>query len=339
MKNKIFITGVAGFIGYHLCKRLLSEGKNVIGLDNLNSFYDVKLKKARLDDLYKLRGDFNFFNDDLENINIIEKIFKENKPAIVFNLAAQAGVRYSIENPDAFTRTNILGFNNLLSVCSKNNIKHIIYASSSAVYGGNTSLPYSEKKSVDHPVSIYAATKKANELYAHCYSHLYSMPMTGLRFFTVYGPWGRPDMAYFLFTKSIFEDKKINIYNYGEMYRDFTFIDDIIESLTRVMNKPPELNKNFDKKNPSSDSSWAPHRIFNIGNSNSIKLIDFIEEIEKAVGKKANKIFLPMQKGDVESTQADTKMLEDWINFKPNTDLNIGLEKFVNWYKEFYDID
>ena len=336
MKEKFFITGVAGFIGYHLCKRLLSEGKNVIGLDNLNSFYDVNLKKARLDNLYKLKGDFNFFNDDLENINILEKIFKEYKPSIIFNLAAQAGVRYSIENPDAFTRTNILGFNNLLSVCSKNNIKHIIYASSSSVYGGNTYLPYSEKKSVDHPVSIYAATKKANELYAHCYSHLYSLPMTGLRFFTVYGPWGRPDMAYFLFTKSILEDKKINIYNYGEMYRDFTFIDDIIESLTRVMRKPPEMNNNFDKKNPSSDSSWAPHRIFNIGNSKSIKLIDFIEEIEKAVGKKATKIFLPMQKGDVQSTHADTKLLENWINFKPNTDLNIGLEKFVSWYKEFY---
>ncbi len=336
MKEKIFITGVAGFIGYHLCKRLISEGKSVIGLDNMNSSYDINLKKARLDNLYKLDGDFKFFFNDLENINIIESIFKENKPEIIFNLAAQAGVRHSIENPDIFTRTNILGFNNLLSVCSKYNIKHIIYASSSSVYGGNTSLPYSEKNSVDHPVSIYAATKKSNELFAHCYSHLYSLPLTGLRFFTVYGPWGRPDMAYFIFTKSILENHQLNIYNYGEMYRDFTFIDDIVESLTRIMNVPPKSNESFDTKNPSCDSSWAPHKIFNIGNSNSIKLINFIEGIEKAVGKKAHKVFLPMQKGDVQSTLADTKLLERWINFKPNTSLDEGLEKFVTWYKEFY---
>ncbi len=336
MQKKIFITGVAGFIGYHLCKRLLSEGKSVIGLDNLNSYYDVNLKKARLKNLYKLNGDFYFFNDNLENIQIIESIFKLHNPEIIFNLAAQAGVRYSIENPDAFTRTNVLGFNNLLSVCSKNKIKHIIYASSSSVYGGNTSLPYSEKKSVDHPVSIYAATKKANELYAHCYSHLYCIPITGLRFFTVYGPWGRPDMAYFIFTKSIFEDKEIQIYNHGEMFRDFTFIDDIVESLTRIMNMPPKKNNNFDKNNPSCDSSWAPHRVFNIGNSYSIKLINFIEEIEKVIGKKAKKKFLPLQKGDVESTLADTKLLENWINFKPNTKLEDGLYKFVEWYKDFY---
>ncbi len=336
MKGKIFITGVAGFIGYHLCKRLLSEGASVIGLDNLNSYYDVNLKKARLKNLYKLNGNFKFFHDDLENIQIVESIFKVDKPEIVFNLAAQAGVRYSIENPDAFTRTNILGFNNLLSVCSKNNIKHIIYASSSSVYGGNTSLPYSEKKSADHPVSIYAATKKANELYAHCYSHLYSIPITGLRFFTVYGPWGRPDMAYFMFTKSILEDQKIQIYNHGEMFRDFTFIDDIVESLIRIMHIPPKRNDTFDKKNPSSDSSWAPHRVFNIGNSDAIKLIDFIEKIEKVIGKKATKDFLPMQKGDVESTLADTKLLENWINFKPNTKLEVGLSKFVEWYKVFY---
>ena len=337
MNNKIFITGVAGFIGYHLCKRLLSEGNNIIGLDNLNPFYDVNLKQARLNNLYKVNGDFQFFQDDLENIDIIEKIFEEQEPTIVFNLAAQAGVRYSIENPDVFTKTNILGFNNLLSVCAKyKNIKHLIYASSSSVYGGNKNLPYSEKSSVDHPVSIYAATKKANELYAHCFSHLYSIPITGLRFFTVYGPWGRPDMAYFLFTKSILEDKNINIFNNGDMYRDFTFIDDIIESLTRIMNKPPQKNKNFDTKSPSGHSSWAPHRIFNIGNSKSIKLISFIEEIEKALGKKAKKTFLPMQKGDVESTLANTQLLENWINFKPNTQLDIGLKKFVSWYKDYY---
>ena len=336
MKEKIFITGVAGFIGCHLCKRLLSEGKSVVGLDNLNSYYDINLKKTRLENLYKLNGDFHFFHDDLENIQIIESIFELHKPEIIFNLAAQAGVRYSLENPDAFTRTNILGFNNLLSVCTKNNVKHIIYASSSSVYGGNASLPYSEKKSVDHPVSVYAASKKANELYAHCYSHLYSLPITGLRFFTVYGPWGRPDMAYFIFTKSIFENQKIKIYNNGEMFRDFTFIDDITESLTRIMKIPPKSNVNFDKKNPSSDSSWAPHRVFNIGNSNSVKLIDFIEKIEEIIGKKATKIFLPMQKGDVESTLADTNLLENWINFKPNTNLDEGLAKFVEWYKYFY---
>ncbi len=339
MEDNIFITGSAGFIGYHLSKRLIANGKNVIGLDNLNTFYDLSLKQARLDDLNKLNGNFKFYHDDIENIECLEKIFREYNPKIVFNLAAQAGVRYSISDPDIFTKTNILGFNNILSICSKSNIKHLIYASSSSVYGGNESLPYTEKSSVDHPVSIYAATKKANELYAHCYSHLYSLPITGLRFFTVYGPWGRPDMAYFLFTKSILEGRKINIFNSGEMYRDFTFIDDIIESLIRVMNKPPQKNIKFDRKRPSCDSSWAPHRIFNIGNSNSIKLINFIEIIEKELGVKAIKNYLPMQPGDVKATFSDNSLLESWINYKPATSIEDGIKKFINWYIDFYKIN
>tara|TARA_A100000164_G_scaffold382143_1_gene438947 strand:+ start:224 stop:1240 length:1017 start_codon:yes stop_codon:yes gene_type:complete len=338
MTKTFLVTGAAGFIGFHLCKRLIKENFKIVALDNLNPYYSTKLKKSRIAKIGKQTGDFFFIDGDIENIELLERIFKEHKPQIVINLAAQAGVRYSISNPISFLKTNVVGFGNILEVCRKNDIEHLIYASSSSVYGGNKKLPYREDSSVDHPVSLYAATKKSNELMAHTYSHLYSLPATGLRFFTVYGPWGRPDMSYFLFTKAIFEKKSIEIYNYGDMDRDFTYIDDIIESLIRLANKIPKPEKNFDSKNPIASSSWAPHRIFNIGNSNKVKLIDFINIIENEIGIKAIKNFLPMQKGDVQSTLADTSLLEQYINFKPQTSLDFGIKKFIEWYRLFYNI-
>ena len=338
MSKTILVTGAAGFIGFNLCKKLAQENVNIVGIDNLNPYYDTSLKKARLNVLKKTIQNFSFYKVDIESKNSTDKIFRRYKPKIVFNLAAQAGVRYSIENPGTFISTNIQGFLNILEGCKKNNIEHLIYASSSSVYGGNIQLPYSENNSVDHPVSIYAASKKANELMAHTYSHLYSMPCTGLRFFTVYGPWGRPDMSYFLFTKAILSGEPINIFNHGEMKRDFTYIDDICESLVRIMDKPPSGNKEFDKKNPLISSSWAPHKIFNIGNSTSINLMEFIETIENELGQKAIKNFLPMQQGDVKATLADTSLLEDWICYKPSTNIKEGISRFLNWYKSFYKI-
>ena len=336
MRQTILITGAAGFIGFNLCKKLNQENVNIIGIDNLDPYYDTSLKKARLNILKKTNRNFSFYKVNIENANNIDKIFQNHNPKIVFNLAAQAGVRYSIENPSTFVSTNIKGFLNILEGCKKNNIEHLIYASSSSVYGGNIQLPYSENNSVDHPVSIYAASKKANELIAHTYSHLYSIPCTGLRFFTVYGPWGRPDMSYFLFTKAILSGEPINIFNNGNMARDFTYIDDICDSLVKIMAKPPSANKYFEKKNPLPSSSWAPHKIFNIGNSTSINLMEFIETIENELGQKAKKNFLPMQQGDVQSTLADTTLLEDWIGYKPSTNLKEGVSKFVDWYKSFY---
>ena len=336
MKETIFVTGAAGFIGFHLCKKLIRKKLLVIGIDNLNSYYDVSLKKARLQELKNLNGLFIFYEGDIENIELLKEIFAEHKPSKVFNLAAQAGVRYSIENPISFLKTNILGFGNILEICVKNDVKHLIYASSSSVYGGNTLIPYFEDNNSDHPVSIYAATKRSNELMAHSYSHLYLLPITGLRFFTVYGPWGRPDMSYFTFTKSILENKSIDVFNHGKMERDFIYIDDIIECLLKIMYKIPESDHNYDQTNPKTSSSWAPHKIFNIGNSKTINLLKFIEVIEEVIEKKAIKNFLPMQKGDVISTLADTKLLEKWINFKPNTELKSGIEKFVEWYKHYY---
>ena len=335
-EKTILVTGAAGFIGFSLCKKLLRKNINIIGIDNLNSYYDQSLKKARLNELNRYKDLFSFYRADIEDNKIIDKIFEKNKPNLVFNLAAQAGVRYSIENPRTFISTNVQGFINIIEACKNHNIEHLIYASSSSVYGGNVQLPYSENNIVDHPVSIYAASKKANELIAHTYSHLYSIPCTGLRFFTVYGPWGRPDMSYFLFTKAIISGEPINIFNYGKMARDFTYIDDISESLVRIMNKPPKSDEKYDKKNPLINSSWAPHKIFNIGNSCSVNLMDFIEIIEKELGKKAIKNFIPMQPGDVKSTHADNSLLESWINFKPSTSINDGLHKFINWYKSFY---
>ena len=338
---KIIITGAAGFIGYHLTKRLLDEKIAVIGIDNINSYYDIRLKKARLDQLnktsFKKKVTFKFYQEDINNQSKINDIFEKNIPDIVINLAAQAGVRYSIENPSAYIQTNLVGFSNILESCRNYGTKYFIYASSSSVYGGNTKMPFSEEQGVDHPISLYAATKRSNELIAHSYSHLYSIPSIGLRFFTVYGPWGRPDMALFLFTKSIIDDQPIKIFNHGKMTRDFTYIDDIVESIMRIIKKPPSPNKFFDTSNPSASSSWAPHRIFNIGNSNPESLNDYINAIENALGKKAKKSYLPMQPGDVASTFSDCSNLESYIDYKPKTSIEKGVNAFIKWYKEFYE--
>ena len=339
----ILVTGAAGFIGYHLSKRLIKNGFSVIGIDDFNSYYDRSLKISRKNNLLDLANKYNqsfeIIESKIEDEKKMKDIFSKTNPKIVVNLAAQAGVRYSLTNPDAYIKSNLVGFGIILECCRNHKVEHLVYASSSSVYGGNTQMPFSEKHNVDHPVSLYAATKKSNELMAHCYSHLYGIPTTGLRFFTVYGPWGRPDMALFIFTKLIIENKPIQIFNNGEMMRDFTFIDDIVESVYRIIKKPPIEIKNFDKSNPDSSKSWAPYRIFNIGNSNPTKLMDYIDSIEKHTGKKAIKEFLPLQPGDVPATYADTSSLEDWINFKPNTSINEGVKLFVEWYKKFYKLD
>ena len=338
----ILVTGSAGFIGFHLTKELLKRGIDVIGYDNLNEYYDPSLKAARLAELNKISStrsiDFIFVKGDLENKELLRDTFKVYKPQKVVNLAAQAGVRYSIKNPSSYINSNLVGFGNILDECRNNEIKHLIYASSSSVYGGNENMPFSESHGVDHPVSLYAASKKANELMAHSYSHLYRLPTTGLRFFTVYGPWGRPDMALFLFTNAILKNKPIQIFNNGNMIRDFTYIDDIIESLIRVIDKPAISDKDFDKSNPNPARSWAPYKIFNIGNSEPIELMKYIIQIEKSIGIKAKKKFLPMQPGDVIATSADTSLLENWIDFKPKTSIEIGVKRFVDWYREFYEI-
>lgn len=338
----VLITGSAGFIGFNLAAKLLEQGIKVVGLDNLNSYYDPKLKQSRLNKLFeissKAKTNFIFEKASLEDKEAIIKIFEKYKPLKVVNLAAQAGVRYSIENPSAYIQSNIVGFSNILEECRNFKIKHLVYASSSSVYGGNTNLPFSEKNGVDHPVSLYAATKRSNELIAHSYSHLYGIPSTGLRFFTVYGPWGRPDMALFLFTKAILNGEPIKIFNNGNMIRDFTYIDDIVQSLLKIINKPPLKNNFFDTNSPDPSSSWAPHKIFNIGNSNPIPLMEYIISLEKALGMVSKKEYLPMQAGDVEATAADTSLLEEWISFKPRTSVANGINKFVTWYKEYYGI-
>jgi len=338
----ILITGAAGFIGYHLCARLIKSNQNkVIGIDNLNDYYDVNLKKSRLNELDKICKDknkFTFIKGDLINKQKIIDLFDLHSPEVVINLAAQAGVRYSIENPNAYVESNILGFANILETAKKFKVKHFIYASSSSVYGGNKKIPLMEIDNVDHPVSFYGATKKTNELMAHVYSHLFGMPTTGLRFFTVYGPWGRPDMALFLFTKAIINNQPINIFNEGNMIRDFTYIDDVVESIIRLINKKPQINNNFDFLNPNPSKSWAPYKIFNIGNSNPINLMEYIKILEKELGIEAKKNFLPMQDGDVQKTEADTTLLNEFIDFKPNTSIKYGVKEFVSWYKDFYGI-
>lgn len=340
---EILVTGAAGFIGFHLTMRLLKEGFPVIGLDNVNSYYDKNLKLERIKQLKKesskSKGSFLLFECNLEDTNQVNGIFEQYNPTYVVNLAAQAGVRYSIENPKAYISSNILGFSNILECCRNYKIEHLIYASSSSVYGGNTNIPFSETASVDHPISLYAATKKSNELMAHCYSHLYGFPSTGLRFFTVYGPWGRPDMALFLFTKAIVNGEPIKIFNRGDMIRDFTYIDDIVESLFRIIFKKATKDDNFNTSLPNPSTSFAAHRVFNIGNSNPIPLMEYISAIEMALGIEAIKEFLPMQAGDVQSTSADTSLLEDWINFKPNTSISLGVSRFISWYKKFYKIN
>ena len=336
----ILVTGAAGFIGFHVCKKLIENNETVIGIDNLNDYYDPSLKEARVNELKKLDKSKNFFflKANLEDKEKIYSIFYKFNPSRVVNLAAQAGVRYSIENPSAYIQANLVGFGNILEACRKFKIEHLIYASSSSVYGGNTNMPFSENQSVDHPVSLYAASKKANELMAHTYSHLYNLPCTGLRFFTVYGPWGRPDMALFKFTKSIIENLPIDVFNNGDMIRDFTYIDDICESIKRVIYKNAYPDKQFNKKDPNPSSSWAAYRIFNIGNSCPTPLMDYIKAIEKAINKKAIINFMPMQMGDVKCTSANTSQLEEWIGFKPNTSIDIGITKFVKWYKTFYKV-
>ncbi len=338
----VLITGVAGFIGFHLASKLIKEGVSVIGIDNLNDYYDVSLKEARLKELRnlaKIKGNkLTFYKVDLENFQEIIKIFANHYPSHVVNLAAQAGVRYSLKNPSAYIQSNLVGFSNILEACRQNKIKHLVFASSSSVYGGNDNFPYSEKQGVDHPVSLYAATKRSNELIAHTYSHLYSIPTTGLRFFTVYGPWGRPDMALFLFTKKIIQGNPIEVFNKGKMFRSFTYIEDIIEALSRVLRKPPIENKNYNIKSSNPSISWAPFKIFNIGNSESKSLMEYIEELEACLEKKADKIFLEMQPGDVPKTAAETSLLEEYISYKPQTSIKEGIKHFVNWYRMFYGI-
>ncbi len=340
MVEKILVTGSAGFIGFHLSKRLIKEGFKVIGLDNMNDYYDVSLKIKRVSELNKhaKEENFIFLKCDISNKEFLKNLFCEYKPDKVVNLAAQAGVRYSIENPSAYIQSNIVGFANILEECKNNKIKHLVYASSSSVYGGNRDLPFSEKSGVDHPVSLYAATKRSNELMAHTYSHLFNLPTTGLRFFTVYGPWGRPDMALFKFTELINNEMPIEIYNNGDMERSFTYIDDVIESLFRIINLSPKADKLFLKNKPDPSQSWSPFRVFNIGNSQSSNLLEYVEEIEKYLGKKAIRNYLPLQPGDVPSTCANTNLLEEYVNFKPSTKINKGIAEFIKWYKKYYGI-
>ena len=338
----VLITGAAGFIGYHLSQRLLREGTSVVGFDNLNPYYDPHLKRARLAQLQAtadLTGTpFQLINADLEDQAAVEAAFSAHQPCKVVNLAAQAGVRYSIENPSAYIQANLVGFGHILEGCRHHGVEHLVYASSSSVYGGNARMPFSEQQSVDHPVSLYAASKKANELMAHTYSHLYGLPATGLRFFTVYGPWGRPDMALFLFTKAMLEGRPIQVFNHGQMMRDFTYVDDIVESLVRLLNKPAAPDPSFDALQPNPATSWAPHRVFNIGNSNPTSLMAYIEAVEQALGVIAEKELLPMQQGDVPATAADTSALEAWVGFKPNTPVQEGVARFVAWYQQFYGV-
>ncbi|BAY83675.1 nucleotide sugar epimerase [Calothrix parasitica NIES-267] len=326
----ILITGVAGFIGYHLAQRLLKDGEQVYGIDNLNDYYDVNLKKARLGQLTP-HHNFRFQLLDLNNREEILNLFQEQNFSCVVNLAAQAGVRYSLENPFAYVDTNLVGFANILEACRHTQPQHLVFASSSSVYGTNAKIPFSVSDNVDNPVSLYAATKKANELMAHSYSHLYSLPITGLRFFTVYGPWGRPDMAYFKFVRAIERSQPINIFNYGKMQRDFTYIDDVIEGVVRVMRQPPKTR--IDKEH-----SNARYKIYNIGNNKPVELLNFIEVIEEVMGKEAQKNFLPMQPGDVPRTYADVDELMQDVGFKPTTTIEEGIDKFVRWYKDFYQL-
>ena len=331
----ILVTGVAGFIGFHTATRLLERGERVIGLDNLNDYYDVRLKKARLAKLKPFKQ-FTFTRTDLADRVKTRRFFAKQPIAKVVHLAAQAGVRYSLVNPHAYTDSNIEGFLNILEGCRHAKVEHLVYASSSSVYGGNTRMPFSIHDNVDHPVSLYAASKKANELMAHCYAHLYRIPCTGLRFFTVYGPWGRPDMALFIFTKAILEGKPIEVYNHGKMRRDFTYVDDIVEGVIRILDHPATSNPVWSSDKPDPGTSSAPARIYNIGNHQPVELLRFIEVLENALGKKAVKKLLPIQPGDVPATYADIEDLSQDVGFKPMTPIEVGIPRFVQWYREFY---
>jgi UDP-glucuronate 4-epimerase len=328
----ILVTGAAGFIGFHLTRRLLAEGYFVIGIDNMNDYYDVQLKKDRLQ-LLEGNTHFEFHQIDLSDREQLYQLFEGKSIPIVINLAAQAGVRYSLSNPHSYVTSNLVGFVNILEACRHYSVGHLIYASSSSVYGANVAIPFSTKHSVDHPVSLYAASKKANELMAHTYSHLFQIPTTGLRFFTVYGPWGRPDMAYYSFTKDIIEENPIKVFNNGDMRRDFTYIDDIVEGIIRLLDKPPQYNSEWDRVNPDPSSSYAPYKVYNIGNHKPVKLMDFIKVLEKLIGKNAKMEFLPMQAGDVKETYADITDLHTDVGFYPATSIEEGLAHFVKWYK------
>lgn len=335
---KILITGAAGFIGFHLSKKLLDDSYQIIGIDNLNDYYDPSLKQSRLEILGKYNN-FNFHKVDLKDKAEVDKIFETYQPTHVINLAAQAGVRYSIENPYAYVDSNLTGFMNILEACRNCPVEHLLYASSSSVYGGNKVAPFSTNHNVDHPVSLYAATKKSNELMAHTYSHLYGIPTTGLRFFTVYGPYGRPDMAYFSFTKDILAGKPIKVFNHGKMERDFTYIDDIVEGIVKLIDKAPAANKDWDESKDDLSTSFAPYKIYNIGNNNPVQLMRFINALESALGKEAEKVYMDMQPGDVLRTYADVSDLERDINFNPSTSIEDGLTKFVEWYEDYYKVE
>ncbi|KZR74342.1 NAD-dependent epimerase [Prochlorococcus marinus] len=340
MSRCVVVSGAAGFIGAALVQRLLAQGDRVIGIDNLNDYYDPSLKRARLAQIEaaSLTESWTFYPIALEDGAGIEELFRAEKPQVVVNLAAQAGVRYSLENPAAYIQANLVGFGHILEGCRHHGVQHLVYASSSSVYGGNRNLPFHEQQPVNHPVSLYAATKKANELMAHTYSHLYGLPATGLRFFTVYGPWGRPDMAPMLFARAILAGEPIKVFNYGKMQRDFTYIDDIVEGLLRCCDKPATANLGFDPRNPDPATAAVPHRLFNIGNSEPIELMYFIELLEKSLGREAVKDFQPMQPGDVMATAADTSALEAWVNFRPSTPIAEGVEFFSQWYRSFYEV-
>jgi UDP-glucuronate 4-epimerase len=331
----ILVTGAAGFIGFHLSKRLLEEGHSIIGIDSLNEYYDVQLKKNRLT-LLESMGGFTFLQLDLADREGMEDLFSKHRFERVVNLAAQAGVRYSLTNPHIYIDSNITGFLHVLEGCRHHGVPHLVFASSSSVYGLNTSMPFSVHDNVDHPISLYAATKKSNELMAHTYSHLYGLPASGLRFFTVYGPWGRPDMALFLFTENILKGKPIKVFNNGNMMRDFTFIDDIIEGVVRVMDHVPEPSPQWSREKPDPGSSPAPYRLYNIGNQNPVKLMDFIKAIEESLGREAIKDFLPLQPGDVPASHADVTDLVETVGFKPATSIKDGISRFISWYLEYY---
>ena len=350
---KVLVTGVAGFIGSFTAERLAGRGDEVIGLDNINDYYDVNIKYGRLEKIGISRSDaqsgnsaqsskyknYRFIKIDLEDRERIEKLFLDEKFDMVCHLAAQAGVRYSIENPYAYISSNIIGFQNILESCRNNRVKHLAYASSSSVYGLNENYPFSTHDNVDHPISLYAATKKSNELVAHTYSHLYSIPTTGLRFFTVYGPWGRPDMALFIFTKAILEGRPIDVFNMGQMERDFTYVDDIVTGVIKVMDSPPTGEPSWSGKDPDPSRSPAPYRVYNIGNNSPVKLMDFIEAIENSLGKKAEKNFLPMQAGDVPATWADVDDLVRDMDYAPSVEIREGVDRFIKWYLEYFKIN
>jgi UDP-glucuronate 4-epimerase len=335
--HRVLITGAAGFIGFHLASRLLKKDYQVTGLDNLNDYYDVNLKKERLR-LLESDEKFSFTKIDLADREGMNKLFESQTFDVVVNLAAQAGVRYSLTNPHAYINSNIVGFTNILEGCRHSRVGHLVFASSSSVYGANTNMPFSIHQNVDHPVSLYAASKKANELMAHTYSHLYGLPCTGLRFFTVYGPWGRPDMALFLFTRAILEGKPIQVFNHGNMQRDFTYIDDIVEGVVRVMAKLPEPNPAWTGDDPDPGTSYAPYKLYNIGNNAPVQLTEFISVIENVLGQKAEKEFLDLQPGDVPATYADVDDLMNDVGFRPATPIEIGIERFIAWYREYYKV-